>query len=194
MRYLAALSAAALVVAATAPAMARANYDYMKQDAGFADLGAETSVEAGQANSPREVIAFHSDYEPGTIVVSTTERRLYFVTGPDEAISYGVGVGRPGFEWNGVQTITRMEKWPSWTPPADMLKRRPELPHRMAGGTANPLGARALYLGGTMYRIHGSNEPDSIGHAVSSGCIRMLNEDVEDLYGRVRVGTKVVVL
>jgi lipoprotein-anchoring transpeptidase ErfK/SrfK len=105
-----------------------------------------------------------------------------------------VGVGRPGFEWAGTKTVTAKQEWPNWTPPAEMLKRRPDLPRHMAGGLENPLGARALYLGNSLYRIHGSNEPDSIGQAVSSGCIRMLNEDVVDLYKRVRVGTKVVVL
>ena len=174
--------------------MAHANYDYMQQSDIAADVQPATSEDVTQAAAPRQAIVFHSNYQPGMIVVSTAERRLYLITGPDEAISYGVGVGRPGFEWSGVKTITRKEEWPSWTPPAEMLKRRPDLPRHMAGGIENPLGARALYLGDTMYRIHGSNEPDSIGHAVSSGCLRMLNEDVEDLYQRVGVGTKVVVL
>jgi lipoprotein-anchoring transpeptidase ErfK/SrfK len=143
---------------------------------------------------PREEVEFDPAYAPGTIVVSTSERRLYFVTERGEAIRYGVGVGRPGFEWAGIKTVTAKQEWPNWTPPAEMLKRRPDLPRHMAGGLENPLGARALYLGNSLYRIHGSNEPDSIGQAVSSGCIRMLNEDVVDLYKRVRVGTKVVVL
>ncbi|MHB2167922.1 L,D-transpeptidase [Alsobacter sp. R-9] len=143
---------------------------------------------------PRETVSYNGSYGPGTIVVSTTERRMYLILGNGQAIRYGVGVGRPGFEWGGVKTITAKREWPDWRPPAQMLKRRPDLPRYMPGGPDNPLGARALYLGSSLYRIHGSNEPETIGQAVSSGCIRMLNEDVEDLYSRVRVGTKVVVL
>jgi lipoprotein-anchoring transpeptidase ErfK/SrfK len=143
---------------------------------------------------PRQRVEFNGGYAPGTIVISTTERRLYYVTKPGEAIEYGVGVGRPGFEWTGTKTVTRKAEWPSWTPPAEMRVRRPDLPAYMSGGVDNPLGARALYLGSSLYRIHGSNEPDTIGQAVSSGCIRMTNEDVVDLYNRVKVGAKVVVL
>lgn len=142
---------------------------------------------------PRELVAFDGPQPAGTIVVSTEEKRLYYVMPDGQAIRYGVGVGRPGFEWSGGQTITAKRQWPDWTPPPEMIKRRPEIPHHMAGGIDNPLGARAMYLGGTMYRIHGSNEPDTIGQAVSSGCIRMTNEDVADLYERVKVGTKVIV-
>jgi len=142
---------------------------------------------------PRELVAFDGPQAPGTIVVSTQEKRLYFVMLDRQAIRYGVGVGRPGFEWSGGQTITAKREWPDWTPPPEMIQRRPEIPHHMAGGIDNPLGARAMYLGGTVYRIHGSNEPDTIGQAVSSGCIRMTNEDVADLYERVKVGTKVIV-
>ncbi len=142
---------------------------------------------------PREVVAFDGAQAPGTIVVSTQEKRLYYVLPEGQAIRYGVGVGRPGFEWSGGQTITAKREWPDWTPPPEMIKRRPEIPHHMAGGIDNPLGARAMYLGGTMYRIHGSNEPDTIGQAVSSGCIRMTNEDVADLYERAKVGTRVIV-
>jgi len=142
---------------------------------------------------PRELVAFDGPQPAGTIVVSTEEKRLYYVMSDGQAIRYGVGVGRPGFEWSGGQTITAKRQWPDWTPPPEMIKRRPEIPHHMAGGIDNPLGARAMYLGGTMYRIHGSNEPDTIGQAVSSGCIRMTNEDVADLYERVKVGTKVIV-
>ena len=129
----------------------------------------------------------------GTVIVVTKERRLYFVLPDGKAVRYGVGVGRPGFEWGGSQTIIRKAEWPGWTPPAQMLKRHPDLPRFMPGGPENPLGARALYLGSTLYRIHGSNEPETIGQAVSSGCIRMLNEDVIDLYERAKVGTRVVV-
>jgi lipoprotein-anchoring transpeptidase ErfK/SrfK len=142
----------------------------------------------------RETVEFGSRYPAGTIVISTVERRMYYVLGDGKAIRYGVGVGRPGFEWSGSKTITRKAEWPDWRPPAQMLKRRPDLPRFMPGGPDNPLGARALYLGSSLYRIHGSNEPETIGQAVSSGCIRMLNDDVVDLYERVRVGTRVVVV
>jgi lipoprotein-anchoring transpeptidase ErfK/SrfK len=143
---------------------------------------------------PREVVAYGGREAPGTIVVNSPERRLYLVLGDGTAIRYGIGVGRPGFEWGGQKRITRKAEWPDWTPPPQMLKRRPDLPRYMAGGPNNPLGARALYLGGSLFRIHGSNEPQTIGHAVSSGCIRMTNEDVTDLYQRVQVGAKVIVI
>jgi lipoprotein-anchoring transpeptidase ErfK/SrfK len=142
---------------------------------------------------PREVVSFDPRYAPGTVIINTSERRLYYVLGDGQAIRYGVGVGRPGFEWSGVRYISSKREWPDWTPPAQMLRRRPDLPRHMEGGMDNPLGARAMYLSGTLYRIHGSNEPWTIGQAVSSGCIRMTNDDVMDLYDRVRVGTKVVV-
>lgn len=143
---------------------------------------------------PREIVTYNSRYAPGTVLVDTRERRLYFVLSSTQAVRYGVGVGRPGFEWSGTKPVTRKAEWPSWTPPAQMLKRRPDLPRFMPGGPENPMGARALYLGSSLYRIHGSNEPETIGQAVSSGCIRMVNEDVIDLYERVRVGARVVVL
>jgi lipoprotein-anchoring transpeptidase ErfK/SrfK len=144
---------------------------------------------------PRQVVIWrHGEYGKGTIVVSTTQRRLYYVLGKGEALEYGVGVGREGFSWSGVKTVTRKREWPDWTPPPEMLKRRPDLPRHMEGGIENPLGARALYLGSSNYRIHGSNEPETIGAAVSSGCIRMTNQDVVDLYDRVKVGARVVVL
>ena len=142
---------------------------------------------------PRETVAYPTRYAPGTIVVSTPERRLYYVLGDGRAIRYGVGVGRPGFSWSGTRTIVAKREWPDWTPPPQMIRRRPDLPRHMKGGVDNPLGARAMYIGGTLYRIHGSNEPDTIGQAVSSGCIRMLNADVEDLYEHVRVGSRIVV-
>lgn len=142
---------------------------------------------------PREVITYHTRYAPGTIIVSTSERRLYYVLGKGEAIRYGVGVGRPGFVWSGSKYIAHKREWPDWTPPPQMLRRRSDLPRHMVGGVSNPLGARAMYLSGTLYRIHGSNEPETIGQGVSSGCIRMTNEDVADLYDRVRIGTRVVV-
>jgi lipoprotein-anchoring transpeptidase ErfK/SrfK len=153
---------------------------------------ASPAIEQGAI--PREVVAFDRGYAPGTVVVSTAERRLYLVMPNGQALRYGVGVGRPGFEWSGTQKITRKAEWPDWTPPAAMLKRRPDLPRFMEGGEDNPLGARAMYLGSSIYRIHGSNEPHTIGQAVSSGCIRMTNKDVADLYERVKVGATVVVL
>ncbi len=143
---------------------------------------------------PREVVSFDERHTPGTIIVNAKERRLYFVLPEGKAIRYGVGVGRPGFEWAGAHAISRKSEWPSWTPPAQMIKRRPDLPRYMAGGPENPMGARAMYLGSSLYRIHGSNEPDTIGQAVSSGCIRMTNDDVMDLYERAKVGAKVVVM
>jgi lipoprotein-anchoring transpeptidase ErfK/SrfK len=141
-----------------------------------------------------QVISYATREAVGTIVIDTDARYLYLVLENGKAMRYGVGVGRPGFEWAGVHRVTRKAEWPDWTPPPEMLQRRPDLPRFMKGGPNNPLGARALYLGSTLYRIHGSNEPWTIGHAVSSGCIRMRNEDVTDLYGRVGVGTKVIVI
>ena len=146
-----------------------------------------------QSPVPRETVSYGGRFAAGTVIISTKERRLYYVLGNGQAIRYGVGVGRPGFAWAGMKPITRKAEWPAWTPPPQMLKRRPDLPRHMAGGPDNPLGARALYLGSSLYRIHGSNEPWTIGQAVSSGCIRMTNDDVTDLYARVRVGTRVVV-
>jgi lipoprotein-anchoring transpeptidase ErfK/SrfK len=141
----------------------------------------------------RTTVNYSSEYKPGTIVVNTAERRLYLIQGNGRALRYGIGVGRVGFTWKGVRKVTDKKEWPGWTPPPQMLKRQPNLPRHMAGGNDNPLGARALYLGGTLYRIHGSNEPETIGQAVSSGCFRMTNDDVKDLYDRVPIGTTVVV-
>jgi lipoprotein-anchoring transpeptidase ErfK/SrfK len=142
----------------------------------------------------RQEVDYTGPEAPGTIVVDTPDRFLFLVEPEGKALRYGIGVGRPGFEWSGVKRISRKSEWPDWTPPAQMLLRRPDLPRRMAGGPGNPLGARALYLGSSLYRIHGTNEPSTIGHNVSSGCIRMMNEDVIDLYDRVPVGAKVIVL
>jgi lipoprotein-anchoring transpeptidase ErfK/SrfK len=142
----------------------------------------------------KQMVAYDSGEMPGTIVIDTPNKFLYLVQGNGQAMRYGIGVGRPGFTWSGVKRISAKKEWPAWTPPAEMLKRRPDLPRHMEGGPENPLGARAMYLGSTLYRIHGSNEPWTIGTNVSSGCIRMRNQDVIDLYGRVTVGTKVVVL
>ncbi|MBX9618143.1 MAG: L,D-transpeptidase [Hyphomicrobiales bacterium] len=158
------------------------------------DPARATSEPTQRANPvPREEIDFASAEAPGTIIVSTTERRLYYILGNGRALRYGVGVGRDGFTWNGVKSVTRKSEWPDWRPPSEMIARRPDLPRFMPGGVANPLGARALYLGSTLYRIHGSNEPGTIGQAVSSGCFRMTNDDVSDLYERAKVGAKVIV-
>jgi lipoprotein-anchoring transpeptidase ErfK/SrfK len=142
----------------------------------------------------RQVVSYATREAPGTIIIDTPNTYLYYVTGNGQAIRYGIGVGREGFTWSGVQAITKKAEWPDWTPPAEMLERQPYLPRFMAGGPGNPMGARAMYLGGTIYRIHGTNQPDTIGGRVSSGCIRMVNEDVIDLYERAKVGAKVVVL
>jgi lipoprotein-anchoring transpeptidase ErfK/SrfK len=142
----------------------------------------------------RQVVDYATREAPGTIIIDTPNTYLYLVLGNGRALRYGIGVGREGFTWAGVQTITKKSEWPDWTPPPEMLERQPYLPRFMAGGPGNPLGARAMYLGGTVYRIHGTNQPQTIGGRVSSGCIRMVNEDVMDLYSRVNVGTKVIVL
>ena len=142
----------------------------------------------------RQVVMYTGGESAGTVIINTQERFLYLVEGSGRAVRYGIGVGRPGFRWAGVKQITMKREWPDWRPPDEMLKRRPDLPRYMPGGPENPLGARAMYLGSSLYRIHGSNEPWTIGTAVSSGCIRMRNEDVIDLYDRVKVGTKVMVI
>jgi lipoprotein-anchoring transpeptidase ErfK/SrfK len=147
----------------------------------------------GSSPIPRTTVMFPTEYAPGTIVVDTAERRLYLVEPNGQALRYGIGVGRDGFRWGGIHRVSAKKEWPSWTPPREMLARRPDLPRHMEGGIENPLGARALYLGSTLYRIHGSNEPETIGQAVSSGCFRMTNDDVTDLYNRVSVGAVVVV-
>lgn len=154
----------------------------------------QPSEEQLDAVYQRQPVFFRTNERPGTIVVSTSERFLYLVQGNNRAIRYGVGVGRDGFQWSGVHRISRKSEWPDWRPPAEMIQRQPYLPRFMAGGPGNPLGARALYIGSTVYRIHGTNQPRTIGHAVSSGCFRLTNPDVINLYGRVPVGTKVVVL
>ena len=145
------------------------------------------------AQFKRQIIAYNGGEAPGTVIIDTGSTFLYLVQPGGKAIRYGIGVGRDGFRWSGVQQITKKAEWPDWTPPAEMIARQPYLPRFMAGGPGNPMGARALYLGQTVYRIHGTNAPDTIGHAVSSGCFRMTNEDVVDLYDRVSVGATVVV-
>ncbi|MBS4082777.1 MAG: L,D-transpeptidase [Rhizobiales bacterium] len=141
----------------------------------------------------RQVVFFRTHEEPGTIVIHTNERYLYLVMGNGRAMRYGVGVGRDGFTWQGLHKVSRKAEWPDWRPPPEMIERQPYLPRFMAGGPGNPLGARALYLGSTVYRIHGTNQPHTIGHAVSSGCFRLVNNDIVDLFDRVPVGTRVIV-
>jgi lipoprotein-anchoring transpeptidase ErfK/SrfK len=157
------------------------------------DPAAEMVRAAPDPRYARQMVAYDGREPAGTIVIDTPNKFLYLVQGNGQAIRYGIGVGRPGFAWAGVKSITMKREWPDWTPPAEMLKRRPDLPRHMVGGPENPLGARALYLGSSLYRIHGTNEPSTIGQNLSSGCIRMMNEDVMDLYERVRVGTRVIV-
>ena len=162
-----------------------------------ASLATEPPPEAESEPEPqfeRQEVDYTGREAPGTIVVDTPSKFLFLIEPGGRALRYGIGVGRPGFEWSGVKRISRKSEWPDWTPPPQMLLRRPDLPRHMAGGPDNPLGARALYLGSSLYRIHGTNEPSTIGHNVSSGCIRMMNEDVIDLYNRVPVGAKVIIL
>jgi lipoprotein-anchoring transpeptidase ErfK/SrfK len=180
-----------------APALAAAQNDRIPEptieDRNPGDDGG-SSDDALDYTFRKQPVYFRSDYAPGTIVVFTTERFLYLVQSPTNAIRYGIGVGRDGFTWGGTQKITLKREWPDWVPPPEMIERQPYLPRWMAGGKGNPLGARAMNLGATVYRIHGTNAPETIGHAVSSGCFRLVNDDVIDLYNRVPVGTKVVVI
>jgi len=175
------------VVAAPAPsqlAPAQPNYD--------ADIGNEDAELAPRLQ--RQIIDYPSHEAPGTVIVDTAHTYLYYVLGSGKAIRYGIGVGRAGFTWSGIRDVVRKAEWPDWYPPAAMIARQPYLPRVTAGGPGNPLGARAMYIGGTEYRIHGTNDPTTIGKRVSSGCIRLTNEDVIDLYNRVQVGAKVIVL
>jgi lipoprotein-anchoring transpeptidase ErfK/SrfK len=168
-----------------------------QQSQAVASIASAPAMEADGEPEPqfrRQEVDYAGPQAPGTIVVDTPDKFLFLVEPHGKALRYGIGVGRPGFTWSGVKRISRKTEWPDWTPPPQMLLRRPDLPRHMAGGPDNPLGARALYLGSSLYRIHGTNEPSTIGHNVSSGCIRMMNEDVIDLYNHVPVGAKVVVL
>ena len=158
------------------------------------DADEQGAVVEQPARFRRQVVSYSTREAPGTIIIDTPNTYLYLVLGHGQAMRYGIGVGRDGFTWSGVQTITKKAEWPAWTPPPEMIARQPYLPRHMAGGPGNPLGARAMYLGGTIYRIHGTNMPETIGTQVSSGCIRLTNQDVSDLYSRVTVGTKVIVL
>ncbi len=156
-------------------------------------LSERQAARRGVSPIKKKIVDYKTKEKPGTIIVETSERRLYLVLEGGKALKYGVGVGREGFQWSGVYRISRKAEWPSWTPPAAMRKRIPNLPAFMPGGPDNPLGARALYIGSTLYRLHGTNEAWSIGQAVSSGCIRLTNDDVIDLYNRVKVGAKIIV-
>ena len=190
MRAFAVLIAAVSLLAGAGQARAQGFSGFDMRDI----MGGGPNFSAGGSSPiPRQTVSFASQYAPGTILIDTAERRLYLVLPNGQALRYGIGVGRDGFRWSGVHRISAKKEWPGWTPPSQMLARRPDLPRHMAGGIDNPLGARAMYLGSTLYRIHGSNEPETIGQAVSSGCFRMTNDDVKDLYDRVSVGTTVVV-
>jgi lipoprotein-anchoring transpeptidase ErfK/SrfK len=171
------------------------HFAVLSQSATDIDANLDAGIGAGLApDLQRQVVNYPTNIAPYTVVIDTEHTYLYYVLGDGKAIRYGIGVGRDGFKWSGTEAVTRKAEWPDWTPPQDMIARQPYLPRWMAGGESNPLGARAIYLGDTMYRIHGTNMPETIGHDVSSGCIRLLNEDVIDLYSRVNVGTKIVVL
>jgi lipoprotein-anchoring transpeptidase ErfK/SrfK len=191
-RFMAGLAAAAVIVTAVS-ASAAPNYDPDGRYSGGAPPG-KFGLFGGSSPIPRQQVSFKASFAPGTIVINTTERRLYLVLSDGQALRYGIGVGRVGFTWAGNTVVSAKKEWPDWTPPAQMLQRRRDLPRFMPGGPNNPLGARAMYLGHSLFRIHGSNEPETIGTAVSSGCFRLTNEDVIDLYSRVNVGAKVVVL
>jgi lipoprotein-anchoring transpeptidase ErfK/SrfK len=175
--------------ALAAPASKARNYDHTVQ--GTDPIGRFFGMSVSPV--PRTTVSYPGNHRPGTIVINTRERRLYLVLGSGQALRYGIGVGRDGMTWAGVTRVSAKREWPSWTPPAQMHRRQPGLPRHMPGGPDNPLGARALYLGSSLYRIHGSNGPETIGQAVSSGCFRLTNEDVIDLYNRVPVGATVVV-
>jgi lipoprotein-anchoring transpeptidase ErfK/SrfK len=196
-------SAAALVViaaatsfAATASASPFFPFGPPNQSAPVVQAPVDESDDTAElpARFKRQVVDYRTNEAPGTVVIDTPNTYLYLVLGNGRALRYGIGVGREGFTWSGTQNVTKKAEWPDWTPPPEMIERQPYLPRFMAGGPGNPLGARAMYLGGSVYRIHGTNDPSTIGHRVSSGCIRLTNEDVSDLYTRVNVGTKVVVL
>jgi lipoprotein-anchoring transpeptidase ErfK/SrfK len=189
---LAVLAAGLTMLSGAAQAQRPLSTDEMKIDD---QPGYEPGADEDQlpAAFQRQVVFFRTVEAPGTIVIHTSERFLYVVQGNNRALRYGIGVGRDGFQWAGELRISRKAEWPDWTPPTEMIERQPYLPRWMAGGPGNPLGARALYLGATIYRLHGTNQPQTIGHAVSSGCFRLVNDDVIDLYNRIPVGTRVVV-
>jgi lipoprotein-anchoring transpeptidase ErfK/SrfK len=196
-----AVAAIATLVAATAiTTTASANpFDFLNkssqqptQATAYADPNQDTTDV--RADLRRQVVNYPTNEAPGTVIVDTPHTYLYFVMGGGKAMRYGIGVGREGFTWAGTKTVERKAEWPDWTPPPEMIQRQPYLPRFVAGGATNPLGARAMYLSGSVYRIHGTNAPSTIGTRVSSGCIRLVNEDVIDLYSRVQVGSKVIVM
>ena len=188
---LAAIVAAIITFAATAPSLASLYYDPDTNT--WVDRTVIQSHGGVPSAFVRATVPYDTKFKPGTIVIETSQRYLYFVLPGGQAIRYGIGVGREGFEWQGQHAITRKAEWPGWTPPPEMRQRVPDLPAYMPGGPDNPLGARAIYIGTTLYRIHGTSEPWTIGQAVSSGCIRLTNDDIIDLYDRVKVGSLVVV-
>ncbi|MDQ2081800.1 L,D-transpeptidase [Xanthobacteraceae bacterium Astr-EGSB] len=196
--FIAGIGASSLVGSAIAEPLALAPYGEAATSEIFApSLREDEPADPGYelpAHLRRQIVAYASPHPAGTIVIDTANTYLYLVLGGGRAMRYGIGVGRDGFTWSGVEKITRMAEWPDWHPPAEMIRRQPYLPRFVAGGPGNPLGARALYLGNSQYRIHGTNDPSTIGKAVSSGCIRLTNEDVADLYARARMGATVVVL
>ena len=206
-RIFAFLVMAVSLLAAACPAQAQSNDDFFnffgrgnsnyRSDPNYGRGpnygGGSDYYGGGSGPIPRAVVESPGRFAPGTIYINTAERRLYLILRNGEALRYGIGVGRDGFRWSGIHRISAKKEWPGWTPPAQMRARRPDLPRYLPGGIENPLGARAMYLGSTLYRIHGSNEPETIGRAVSSGCFRMTNEDVTDLYNRVAVGATVIV-
>jgi lipoprotein-anchoring transpeptidase ErfK/SrfK len=194
-RFATALLAAAALSCSSAQAQqsfAFFNQPVQSQIMPLADEPADT--EPQDPRFQRQVVDYRTAEAPGTVVIDTPNTYLYYVLGNGKALRYGIGVGREGFTWSGVKTVVKKAEWPDWYPPQEMIARQPYLPRFVAGGPGNPLGARAMYLGGTVYRIHGTNNPATIGHHVSSGCIRLTNDDVADLYERVRVGAKVIVL
>lgn len=192
-KRIAALIAASLIAAATGQAIAAGSTAARQSDTAGEVWKLVTPLGMFYGRIPREIVDLPGRHAPGTIIIKTSERRLYFVLGDGKAIRYGIGVGREGSAWSGVSTVSAKREWPDWTPTPDIIKRIPSVPRHMAGGPDNPLGARALYLGATLYRIHGTNEPWRIGGAASSGCIRMTNDDVIDLYNRTRIGATVIV-
>jgi lipoprotein-anchoring transpeptidase ErfK/SrfK len=189
---LAAAIVTSILLSAMVVAPANAAVWYNPDTNKFEERAASTNPRGGSPIK-KQVVDYETTLKPGTIVIETGERRLYLVLEDGKAMKYGIGVGREGFTWSGTNRITRKAEWPGWTPPPAMRKRVPDLPAYMPGGPDNPLGARALYIGSTLYRVHGTSEPWSIGQAVSSGCIRLTNDDVIDLYDRVQVGAAIVV-
>ena len=189
-RYLLATILAVAMSAAWAHAQPRQQELAIEDQPGYQPSRSEEELSGALQ---RQLVFFRTAEPAGTVVVFTSQRFLYLVQGNNRALRYGIGVGREGFQWAGLLKISRKAEWPDWTPPPEMIARQPYLPRFMAGGPGNPMGARALYLGSTIYRLHGTNQPQTIGHAVSSGCFRLVNDDIIDLYERVPIGTKVVV-